>query len=252
LNKWQISIPIIGLHNIIKEPGSELTIDKTKFRYRGNECVGPVIIDGGSREEALNEGRHMVDKSLAKICFAYNTEASVNMIGSYAKDLLATNTLERVSKSIVLRWSHCKEDPQTTLQNIASIKAANKKEVLDLALAYYKISEYTNPLRIESLFSCMTVLARDLDYKRPDGHVYTSDLKNSIKNALRQRTSNFDESQFDKDWEDFYSDERCSIAHGKGSRLIDIRTLGEHGKIVNTVGGWAREMIYYYIDKFKA
>jgi hypothetical protein len=113
-----------------------------RWRYRRNECIGTVIIDGGSQEEALNEGRHTIDKSLAKICFAYNTEAS--------------------------------------------IKAADKKEVLELALAYYKISDYTNPLRIESLFSCMSVLARDLLNKGSDGYVNTLDLKNSIKD-VRQR-----------------------------------------------------------------
>jgi hypothetical protein len=250
--QWQISFPINGLHDVIKEPSSELTIDnKTKFCYRGNECVGTVIVDGGRQEEALDQGKHLIDKSLAKICFSYNTEASIDISGSYVKDLSIANSLERLSKSIVLRWSHRKEDPQTTLSNIASIKAADKKEVLDLALAYYKISEYANPLRIEALFSCMTVLARDLGYKRSDGYVNTCNLKKSIKDVLHQRTSNFDETQFDQDWRSFYSDERCNISHGKGSKLINIRTLGEHKKIVDTVGGWAREMIYYFIDRYK-
>src|SRR5919109_3430793 len=199
--QWQISFPINGLHDVIKEPSSELTIDnKTKFCYRGNECVGTVIVDGGSQEEALDQGKHLIDKSLAKICFSYNTEASIDISGSYVKDLSIANSLERLSKSIVLRWSHRKEDPQTTLSNIASIKAADKKEVLDLALAYYKISEYANPLRIEALFSCMPVLVRDLLSRNPDDDVYASEIRNKLKDIFRQTNSNFDESQFDKDW----------------------------------------------------
>lgn len=253
LNSWQVSFPIKGLHDVIKEPNSEITIDKkTKFRYRGKERVGTVIIDTGSKEEALDQGKHLIDKSLARICFAHNTEASINLNCSYVKDLSVTDSMERVRNSVVLRWSGpLKTDPQTTLKNIASIKAAHNNELLDLALAYYKISEHANPLRIESLFSCMTVLARDLGYKRPDGYVYTNNLKKSIMDVLRQRTSNFDEPKFAKDWDDFYSDERCSISHGKGGKLIDIRTLGEHERIVKAVGGWAREMIYYFIDKYK-
>ena len=98
----------------------------------------------------------------------------------------------------------------------------------------------------------MTVLARDLLNKGPNGHVSTSDLKQSIKDILRQTNSKFNEPQFDQDWKSFYSDERCNISHGRGSKLIDIRTLAEHGRIVNTVGGWARHMIYYFIDKHKA
>ena len=32
MTQWQISFPIKGLHDVIKEPNSELTIDKkTKF-----------------------------------------------------------------------------------------------------------------------------------------------------------------------------------------------------------------------------
>jgi hypothetical protein len=67
----------------------------------------------------------------------------------------------------------------------------------------------------------------------------------------RQTDNKFDESEFDKDWKDCYSDERCSIAHGKGSKLVDIRTSAEYDKIVNMVGGWARDIIYCYIDRLK-
>ena len=45
MNRWQISFPINGLHDVIKEPSSELTIDKVKFYYRENERVGSVIVD---------------------------------------------------------------------------------------------------------------------------------------------------------------------------------------------------------------
>jgi hypothetical protein len=46
-------------------------------------------------------------------------------------------------------------------------------------------------------------------------------------------------------------DERCSIAHGKGSKLIDPRTIHEHDKMTSSVGYWEREVIYYYIDNFQ-
>jgi hypothetical protein len=95
----------------------------------------------------------------------------------------------------------------TTLSKIESL-GAGKQEVLDLALAYYKLGKYANPLRIESFFSCMTVLACDLLNRSPNGYVNTCDLKKSIKDVLRQRTSNFNESQFDQHWTDCYSDER--------------------------------------------
>ena len=45
--------------------------------------------------------------------------------------------------------------------------------------------------------------------------------------------------------------ERCSIAHGRGSKLIDSRTLREYDEIANIVHNWNREAIYYYIDSFQ-
>jgi transaldolase len=97
----------------------------------------------------------------------------------------------------------------------------------------------------------MTVLARDLLNKNPGDDVRTPELKYSIRDIYQQIDSRFDKSQFDKDWKNCYSDERCSISHGRGSKLVDPRTSVEYDKIVNMVGGWARDMVYYYINKYK-
>lgn len=43
----------------------------------------------------------------------------------------------------------------------------------------------------------------------------------------------------------------CSIAHGRGSKLIDPRTIFEYDRITSRIGYWAREVIYYYIDNFQ-
>jgi hypothetical protein len=94
----------------------------------------------------------------------------------------------------------------------------------------------------------MTVLTRSLLKK---DYVDSKDLKMKIKDILQQRDSKFDELMFEDHWKNSYSDERCSIAHGKGSKLIDPRMSAEYEKLVNIVGYWAREVIYHYIDKFK-
>lgn len=39
--------------------------------------------------------------------------------------------------------------------------------------------------------------------------------------------------------------------HGKGSKLIDFKTLNEYDEIANIVQYWNREVIYYYIDRFQ-
>jgi hypothetical protein len=117
---------------------------------------------------------------------------------------------ERVVKSLALRWGFIKEDPKSTLSKIESLPP-EKLKVLDLALAYYKLGEYRNPLRIESFFSSITVIIRDMIDK---DRVTTYDLKKQIKNILqRNNGTKFNQIEFDNDWEDCYIDERCLIAH---------------------------------------
>ena len=156
-------------------------------------------------------------------------------------------------KLVGLRTSVVKEDPNNVLAKMNSIKT-DRKGTLDLALAYYKMGEYNNPLRIESFLSSMTVLVRDVwrnDLPEKD-KVPTSFLKKKIKLVLMNRNSTiFDEAKFCNQWEEYYVDERCSIAHGRESKLIDPRTIHEYNEIANTIGYWAREMISYYIDNFQ-
>jgi hypothetical protein len=64
-----------------------------------------------------------------------------------------------------------------------------------------------------------------------------------------ERGSNFDDHKFETAWKDCYGDERCSIVHGRGSRLIDISRVPEHEELVNTVHFWAREVIYNFIER---
>lgn len=136
---------------------------------------------------------------------------------------------------------------QITLSNIASLDS-DKLEVMDLALGYYKVSEYDNPLRIESLFSCMTTVVHSLPGR---DRILTSDLKQKIKEILRQTDTKFSETEFDNNWKDFYVDERCCIVHGAGSKLVDVKTYSEYEKIVNKVGYWVRSILYYYINEHK-
>jgi hypothetical protein len=246
LNQWQVSIPINGLHDVLKEANSELSVEGIKFHLRDTERVGVITIKSDSKDEAVKEARYLINKSLARICFAYNTEASASESGEYVSDLSHDPNKELVCSSLTMRWSHIKEDPAITLTKIASI--STERDTLDLALAYYKLGEYSNPLRIEAFFSCITVLTRSLLSK---DKVETSDLKKHVRDVLKQRDSKFNESTFEIDWQNSYPEERCAIAHGRGSKLIDPRTSIEHNRLVNTVAFWTREVIYHYIDRFK-
>ena len=94
----------------------------------------------------------------------------------------------------------------------------------------------------------MTTIVRSLLGRN---HVSTSDLKQKIKEILRQTGTTFSETEFDNNWEDFYVDERCSIAHGLGSKLVDVRTYSEYEEISSKVSYWTRSVLYHYIDQHK-
>jgi len=89
---------------------------------------------------------------------------------------------------------------------------------LDLALVYYELGEYKVPLSIESLFSSMTVLVRDMrNYKKDEVLLNFSKIKLVL---LDRNLFTFDEATFDKQWKQCNADERRSIAHGRGSKQI--------------------------------
>src|SRR6476660_9770919 len=83
LSQFKISIPIKGLRDVIIEPNSEFVVDQSKFHFRGTELVGTVTIYSPDEQDALQETIYLIEKSLAKICFAYNTEALVERNGYY-------------------------------------------------------------------------------------------------------------------------------------------------------------------------
>jgi hypothetical protein len=237
MGKWKFSFPIDGLHDVIQQndPKKNPTIKIDEV----NKRVGTVTIETNTLEEAEKESKYLIDKALGKICFAFNTEASIFPEDPSYVDL--TNNQKHICASLGLRWSYVKEDSNNTLAKINSIKP-EKKDTLDLALAYYK-----------SFFSSMTVLIRDLWKKElpKEDYVSTSVLQEKIKLILRDRNPTFDEAEFDEEWKKCYPEERCSIVHGKGSKLIDPRTIHEYDKMTNIIGYWNREVIYYYIDNFQ-
>ena len=257
MSKWKFSFYIEGLHDVIQlnnpKKGPTINIDEVLFHYReDNEPVGTVTIEANTVEEAEKESKYLVNKALGKICFAFNTEASICQI-CYFVDLTNNQNLELYSGHYFIRNPDVKEAPNITLRKMKSLKP-EKQDKLDLALAYYKLGEYKNPLRIESFFSSMTVLIRDIWQKElPKGdYVSTTVLQEKIKTILRDRNpTTFDESKFDKEWQKCYPEERCSIVHGKGSKLIDPRTIFEYDAMSSDIGYWTREVIYYYIDNFQ-
>jgi hypothetical protein len=100
----------------------------------------------------------------------------------------------------------------------------------------YKLGEFKNPLRIESFVSSITVIVRDtwkneIPEKYKD-RVPTNFLKKKIELVLMKRNpTTFDEARFCSQWNECYVDERCSIAHGRGSKLIDPRTINKYNEI---------------------
>ena len=116
MGKWRFSFPIIGLHDVIKLRDSNINVDDVIFHYRRDERVRTVIVDGDAAEAAEGESKYLINLSLGKICFAFNTEVSISLEGEYYVDLASNPSLERITKSLVIRYSYLKEDPNSVLK----------------------------------------------------------------------------------------------------------------------------------------
>lgn len=248
MNKYKVSYIIDGLHDVIPNKDDKLEVDNVIFRFRENERVGTIYLEADDELKAKTEALLKVDKSLSKICFAYNTEALIKNDGLYFIDLTNSPSKERVESRFMMRWGYLAEPSRDTLSKIDSI-IESKKDILDLALAYYRLGHYNNPLRIESFFSCLTVIIRELSN---NSYVSTNTLKEKTKSILQNRNGKFDENKFNREWEECYADERCSIAHGHASKLVNVSKSNEYERMVSIVGSWTREVLYYFINKYQA
>jgi hypothetical protein len=248
MTQFKFSYNISGLHDVIPNKEDNLQVGEVNFHYRGNERVGTISIEDVDSERAQITALEKITKSLYKLCFAYNTEAMIKRdAGLYIIDITNEPNTERVQGTFIIRSSFVKWKPEDTISKIKSI-SADKLDLLELALAYYSLGYYDNPLRIEAFLSCLTVIIRNILGIPEQENVKTRDLKNGIKQILLDRDSNFDTDKFEKAWQDCYVDERCSIVHGRGSRLVDISKIPEHDKLVNTIHSWTREVVYHFIE----
>lgn len=210
-------------------------------------------MDSENEMEAVNIAKYSVNISLSKVCFCYASEAKLCEDGYSVTNLSASSSSRRISKSLVLRYSILGWEPDDILKKVNSIPG-ERINVLELSLLYLKLSSYDNPLRIESLFSSMTAIIREL-YPKEIGndfdpeYVSTRLLNKGIKELLR-REENFDEIKFDKDWKQCYADERCAIAHGKKSIISDISRKYESDELIRKVYSWAAKLIVFYINSF--
>ena len=130
-----------GLRDVLPNDNSELPVEDVKFHYREKEIVGTIMINTSIEhiEEAKNQAQYLINKALAKLCFAYNTEAILQK-GCYITDLKYPST-ETVWGQLMLRSGFLLEDPVSVL-NKMTLLPENTKKTLDLALAYYKLSYY--------------------------------------------------------------------------------------------------------------
>lgn len=249
MNEFKISYVVNGLHDVIPNKVDSLQVGDVTFHYRDDERVGTILLQDADREKAQVTALQEITKSLYKVCFAYNTEARIKRdAGIYIIDITNEPGTENIMGTFILRNSFVKWEPEEAISKIKSV-SNNKADLLDLALAYYSLGYYDNPLRIEAFLSCLTVIIRNVLGIPENENIKTFDLKEGIKKILREKDSNYDDEKFEKAWRDCYVDERCSIVHGRGSRLVDISKIPEHDELVDIVHFWTREVVYYFIDQ---
>ena len=243
----QYLLKIDGLHDVLKDKNENLLIEDVLFYHDGLSYTASIIVSTENvMVEGLNTAKYLVTTALSKIIFAYNTEAFISEKAFNYIDLDNPQEAPQVVTSFGIRWSYVGEDPEVTLHKLSNI-ATDKKEVLELALAYYQLSHYHNPLRLETLFSSMSVLIKDLLGKENSYHLETKEFRNKIVEVMKTRDPKFDINQFSLDWEECYTNERNSISHGRPTHLAALKNQ-EYMRLVNKVASWTISVFYYYID----
>jgi len=157
-NSIEYLLKINGLHEVLKDKNDQLPIDNVVFYHDGNDYAASMpITPEDVLVEGLKEAKDTVSVVLSKIVFACNTEAIINDKAFNYIDLDSPNKIPRLVRSFGIKWNYVKEDPKVVLPKLSSI-TADKKEVLGLVLTYCQLSHCYNPLRLETLFSSMSVL----------------------------------------------------------------------------------------------
>ena len=243
----QYLLKIDGLHDVLKDKKENLQINDVTFCHDGTSYAASVIVSTEDvMVEGLNTAKYLVTTALSKIIFAYNTEVFIN---DKAFDYINLGNPQEASHSVRnfgIRWSYVGEDPKVTLHKLSNI-AADKKEVLELALAYHQLSHDFNPLRLETLFSSLSVLIKDLLGMKNIEYLPTDKFMNKVAKVMKERDSKFDTTQFLSDWVECYTNERNSISHGRPTNLIALKTQ-EYMRLVSNVASWTIAVFYYYIE----
>lgn len=238
---YEFVFDIKGLHDILGKNES-LTIDNVDFHFR-DQYGGKTTVDATDQVDAERKAKQHISAALSNIIFAYHIEAFIEEEGYYYRDVMNEPNLH-TCLTLGLRWNFEDRNAKITLPKMLNI-LPQKKDTLDLALAYYQLTHYFNPLRLEALFSCLTVLVRDIS---GSDYVDTAQLKNTIKDVLQKNDSNFDINKFEQDWSECYKNERCSIAHEKISKVINLENEREYNSIVGKVHSWTRKVFHHFID----
>jgi hypothetical protein len=243
----QYLLKINGLHDVLKDKNDQLPIDNVVFYHDGNDYTASIIVSTENvMEEGLNTAKFLVTTALSKIIFAYNTEAFINDKAFNYIDLDMPKKVPKFVRNFGIRWNYVEEDPKVVLPKLSNI-ASDKKEVVELALAYYQLSHHYNPLRLETLFSSMSVLIKDLLGKENSYYLKTEIFMNKVAEVMKTRDSNLDIHQFSLDWNECYTNERNSISHGRPTNLVALKNK-EYMRLVNKVASWTVTVFYYYID----
>jgi hypothetical protein len=173
------------------------------------------------KQQRLTRTIDSISKSLSKALFAFNTEVSIDNIGYDYIDYNHEPPKTGGVNGILTGFCIGLEDPKTTLEKISQVKP-EKKDILDLALAYYRLCYYDNPIRIQTLFSLMSVLVRDIRHMKIDDDLYAKSLRYALSDILQKEERSFNKKIFEDEWDICYS-ERNKLSHGGKRKLVKVK-----------------------------
>jgi hypothetical protein len=242
---WRVSIPVNNYEIKNDSDGHQIIIDNVVFRLRGDEVVGTVDVNG-TREDAIQKARQLIEQAINKLCYSLDTEVSLSTNASYTIDLTNKSSLERVSKEFTFKYNIRSNSNISSKQILSKLNCFEpaKISILLKALGSYKTAlSIDNPFKaIETYFASIQAVIRE-----NKKHLDTKELKEGIRSTLSKRIKEFDTLQFSKKFDRYYG-KRSGSTHGR----LDI-TNHEKKRLaisdVEEVKKWAREILDEFIDR---
>ena len=128
LTNYKVSFSIIGLNEVFTETKQYQDNKIIYILLENNKKQAIVTLESDSEREALLKSKSLIQKSLAKLCFAFLDNGSIITNGYSIKDLDTPDKLTKVCKSLTMSYNILDKNSKEPDNIISMIQTLNPEK----------------------------------------------------------------------------------------------------------------------------